>query len=138
VKIFFDSSALAKRYISEPGSEKVNALCKEASQVAASLICVPEIISTFARLKRELKLTSIQYKQGKQALLEDIADITICLLTPAVIKTSLGVIETSPVRAMDALHVACALEWQTELFVSADQRQLTAAKKSGLKILTIS
>ena len=42
-------------------------------------------------------------------------------------------IEASPVRAMDALHVACALEWDAELFASADKQQLSAAKKAGLK-----
>jgi len=37
------------------------------------------------------------------------------------------------VRAMDALHVACAIQWGAELFVSADERQVAAAKKAGLK-----
>jgi predicted nucleic acid-binding protein len=41
-------------------------------------------------------------------------------------------LETHPVRAADALQIACALEWETELFVSADKRQISAAKKSGL------
>jgi predicted nucleic acid-binding protein len=33
---------------------------------------------------------------------------------------------------MDALHVACALEWKADLFVTSDRRQLDAAIKSGL------
>ena len=32
----------------------------------------------------------------------------------------------------DALHVACALEWGAELFVSSDKRQVRAATRSGL------
>jgi predicted nucleic acid-binding protein len=35
---------------------------------------------------------------------------------------------------MDALQVACAQAWQADVFVSADVRQLTAAKKTGLRI----
>jgi len=35
---------------------------------------------------------------------------------------------------LDALHIACALEWGAELFVSSDQQQLRAAKRAGLKI----
>jgi predicted nucleic acid-binding protein len=34
---------------------------------------------------------------------------------------------------MDALHVACAMQWGAELFVSADARQVAAAKKAGLR-----
>ncbi len=41
-------------------------------------------------------------------------------------------LEISPVRAMDALHVACALEWGADVFASSDDRQLKAAKKAGL------
>jgi predicted nucleic acid-binding protein len=38
---------------------------------------------------------------------------------------------------MDALHVACALDWQADLFVSSDRRQLAAAAKSGLRVLQV-
>jgi len=31
------------------------------------------------------------------------------------------------------LHIACALQWEAELFVSADQRQVSAARKAGLR-----
>jgi hypothetical protein len=41
--------------------------------------------------------------------------------------------ETNVLRAMDALHIACALEWQADLFITADKRQLMAAKNSGLR-----
>jgi predicted nucleic acid-binding protein len=34
---------------------------------------------------------------------------------------------------MDALHIACALEWGAEVFVSADARQLAAARRAGLR-----
>jgi hypothetical protein len=30
------------------------------------------------------------------------------------------------------LHVACAIEWQAELFATADRGQLKAAMKAGL------
>jgi len=46
-------------------------------------------------------------------------------------------VEASPVRAADALHVAAALVWKAELFVTADQRQLVAARKAGLKVQAV-
>jgi hypothetical protein len=33
---------------------------------------------------------------------------------------------------MDALHVACAIEWKADLFVTSDKRQLVAAQNAGL------
>ena len=37
----------------------------------------------------------------------------------------------------DAIHIACALEWNADLFVSSDEKQLLAAKKAGLKITQV-
>jgi len=41
-------------------------------------------------------------------------------------------LENSSLRAMDALHVACALEWNADLFLTSDKRQFIAAKNVGL------
>ncbi len=62
----------------------------------------------------------------------DVRDADIVQLTPSVLAATVQVLETNPVRAMDALHVACALEWKSELFASADVRQLAAAQRAGL------
>ncbi len=70
---------------------------------------------------------------AKESLSDDIRDVLIVNLTPYVISTCTTVLEASPVRAMDALHIACAVQWGAELFVSADKRQVSAAKKAGLR-----
>jgi len=38
---------------------------------------------------------------------------------------------------MDAIPIACAIEWNADLFVSSDEKQLLAAKKAGLKITQV-
>jgi hypothetical protein len=53
-------------------------------------------------------------------------------LTPSVISHSVKLLENNALRAMDALHVACALEWPADLFATSDKRQLIAAKNAGL------
>ena len=133
MKVFFDSSSFAKRFVNEDGSKKVEALCAETSSLGVSVICVPEIVSALTRLRREKRLTPSQYEKAKEALFEDVRDVDVVDLTVSVIGSSIQVVESSVVRAMDALHVACAMEWGCELFVSSDVRQLKAAKKSGLK-----
>ncbi len=133
MKVFFDTSALAKRYVEERGSDEVERLCGEATQLAVSIVAVPEVISALARLKREGRLGASQYNRAKKALWQDLEDVSVCQLTPAVIERAIRVLESSPVRAMDALHVACALEWDSELFVSSDRRQLEAAGRFRLQ-----
>ena len=132
MKTFFDSSAFAKRYVEEPGSQVVDSLCQEATEVALCVLCVPEIISALNRRVREGFLTPREYAEAKQYLSQDIRDAMIVNLVPQVVSTCTKILEASPVRAADALQIACALEWETELFVSADKRQISVAKKAGL------
>ena len=133
MRTFFDSSAFAKRYVEEAGSHVVDSLCQEATEVALCVLCVPEIISALNRRVREGLLTDREYTESKQYLSQDIRDAVIVNLVPQVVSTCTKILEASPVRAADALQIACALEWETELFVSADKRQISAAKKAGLR-----
>jgi predicted nucleic acid-binding protein len=133
VKVYLDSSSFAKRFVEEEGSDKVEALCRRATELGLSVICLPEVVSALNRRRRERTLTRTLYDEAKQRLLDDVRDADIVNLTPSVVGSAIRILETSPVRAMDALHVACALECAAELFASSDARQLKAAKKAGLK-----
>ena len=133
MKTFLDSSAFAKRYVEEPGSQAVETLCMEATELALSVVCIPEIISALNRRVRERSLSARQYEAAKEHMSEDIRDAAIVNLTPEVVSTCTMILEASQVRAMDALHIACAVQWGAELFVSADRRQVSAAKKTGLQ-----
>jgi len=137
VRTFFDSSAFAKRYVEEPGSQTVDDLCAAASELALSVIAVPEIISALNRRVRDRLLSRGEYAEAKRRLSEDVRDATIINLTPAVIAACTAVLEAGPVRAMDALHVACALEWDADRFVSSDKRQITAARRAGLRMTSV-
>jgi hypothetical protein len=137
MKVFFDSSAFAKRYIMEPGSDEVEKICSQSAMLGVSSVCLPEIISALSRLRRQSVITEGQYESAKQALLKDLEDALICNITPSVIKQSIHILESSKVRTLDALHVACALEFEAETFVSSDIQQLSAANKAGLKVLKV-
>jgi predicted nucleic acid-binding protein len=133
VKTFFDASTFAKRYVEENGSQLVDDICQEASELSLSVLCVPEIISALNRRIREKRLSREDYIAVKQSLSDDVRDAVIINLTPEVIATSTSLLEASPLRAMDALHIACALESSADLFVSSDKKQIAAARKAGLE-----
>ncbi len=133
MKLFLDSSAFAKRFVEESGSQDVEKLCSQATELGLSVICVPEIISALNRRLREKSLTRQEYARAKQRLSQDVRDAVIINLTPDVIHSSIDVLEKTPVRTMDAVHVASAIAWEADLFASSDDRQITAARAAGLK-----
>lgn len=137
MRVFFDPSGLAKRYIREAGSDAVARVLAEAREVAVCVIGPPEIVSALCRLRRQKLLTESEYGLAKNALFADIEDMPVVSLTFPVVQTAIRLLEENVLRTMDALHVACAIEWRADLFVSADRRQLVAAEASGLQILRV-
>ncbi|MBU2808266.1 type II toxin-antitoxin system VapC family toxin [Acidithiobacillus ferrooxidans F221] len=137
MRVYFDSSAFAKRYIDETGTADVLAWCERASELALSVIAVPELISAFCRLQREGRLTDAQYQIIKRALMLDIADALICDTTPQVIQHAVKALENHTLRGMDALHLGAAVACTAEVFISADARQCRAAEAFGLQVVSL-
>ena len=137
LNVFFDSSALAKRYIEEKGSDRVQTILSSASALAVSVICIAEIVSALRRRRRERKLSTEEYQNAKASVLSDIDDATIIGITQEVIAQAVALLEQFPLHSADALHVACASEWSTDMFVSADDRQCAAARAHGLRVEAI-
>jgi len=132
MRLVVDSSALAKRYVQEEGSQQLEALLRRASELAFCIILVPEVISGMNRRLREQALIPADYRRARDQLLADTRDATVLQVTPRVVSRAVGLLERTALRAMDALHVACALEWGAERFVTADTRQQMAAVDAGL------
>lgn len=137
MRTFFDSSAFAKRFLEESGSGRVEEICSRTEELGISVLCVPEVVSALNRRRREQVLTSVQYGQAKRRLFEDVRDADVVQLTPGVVASSVAILEAGAVRTMDALQVACAVEWKPEMFVSGDRAQLAAARRAGLIVRAV-
>jgi hypothetical protein len=87
---------------------------------------------------REKRLARPDYRKLKDLVITDLGDAGICQITAAILDFAIPLLERNPLRSTDALHVACALAVQPDIFVSADRRQLSAAKRSGLKVVDVS
>jgi predicted nucleic acid-binding protein len=135
MRVFFDSSAFAKRYVREEGTDIVLTWCDQATELCLSGIALTEIVSAFCRLLRENRVSPAQYRNLKSMLMADISDAAICDLTPEVIRQSIVALENNALRGMDAIHLGSALALNVDVFVSADARQCVAATQAGLKVI---
>lgn len=137
MRVFFDTSAFAKRFIAEAGSEQADNMTLKATEMGLSVICFPELMSALNRKRREKLITQEIYLDLKHEILKDIEDTDIINLTPSVLNKTTELLENHALRSLDAMHLACAIEWKTELFVSSDKRQVAAAIHSGLDVAFI-
>lgn len=142
---FFDTSALAKRYIQEVGSAWVSGICENPS---GNPIFISELteIEFLAAIHRRVKGKTITKESALTALSDfdtDLADQYIAMrLTRDVLDSARIVIEKHALRGYDAIQLATALECnrqQVELdlpateFMSADNELLIAASAEGLE-----
>lgn len=134
MNVFLDSSALVKRYIDEPGSEDLERHLSAASTVAVSVLAPIEVTSALVRRRRESRLSSRQFASCREALAADLGGMTLVAITEDVITAAMDTVDRWPVRGADAVHVASASVWSADVFISADQAQLRAARGHGLRV----
>jgi uncharacterized protein len=134
VRAFFDTSALVKRYLDEPGSETVSAILEAAEALIVSVICLPECVSALQRMVREGYLSSQEYARLKDGMLTDLGDAIVCHVVPEVVDGAVECLERYPLRTLDALQIASARAVNADLLVTADRRQSDAARGEGLEV----
>lgn len=133
MRVLFDTTALCKRYIDEPGREQVLRVSALASEVVVAGHCKAEIASAINRRRHEGCVASGDYARIMAALHEDFSEFTRLELDGSVEAFSIAAMERMPLPASEALHIGAAQTARVDLFVTADARQARAAQAAGLK-----
>jgi predicted nucleic acid-binding protein len=146
---YFDTSALIKRYLMEPGSEWVQQITDARSAsgqpshtIALSAIGIVEAVAAVARRHRLGQLDQVQH-QGLISLFltHSRTEYHITAVRSRQIDLATALVQRHPLRGYDAIHLATALALRDELravrlsgpvFVAADANLCVAARAEGL------
>lgn len=136
---FFDTSALAKRYVIEIGSTWVEGIVRPTSQhtVLVAAIVRVEMISLLARRRREGKLTPTQLTNIRRTFLTHLRrDYMIISIDDRLLARASILTDIHGLRALDALQLASALISKRTFrkpitFLSGDKQLLAAAQAEG-------
>ena len=134
---YFDTSALVKRFVDEPGSPAVDALIAEGPTATAT-VAFAEVYAGLARKRRARELTEAAYKSACRQFEAEWPAYVRVALRDEVLLLARDLIRRHPLRGFDAIHLASALTLKVALaedmtFVASDERPLTAAKAERLK-----
>jgi predicted nucleic acid-binding protein len=129
---YLDASALAKLVRAEPESAALRTFLNGADLVSSELVLteVPRAIRRASSENPELPLNrSIE-------LTADVLDALALLPVDRGLLTAAGALSEPALRALDAIHVAAAVNLSPiDAFVSCDQRQSAAARLAGLRTI---
>ena len=134
---YFDTSALVKRYIDEPGRREVQQLVRRHDCVTSAILSV-ELRSALRRRVAERTLDSSRVSEILKRVAADRAYWTVVEVGTEVLSGAEALVSVHPLRTLDAIHVASAQLFANRLsisdlmFVSADKRQIDAASAIGL------
>ncbi|HEY7371289.1 MAG TPA: type II toxin-antitoxin system VapC family toxin [Polyangia bacterium] len=139
---FLDASALVKRYVREPGSERIQALVRRQRQLVISRLTAVELPAAIWKRSRAGDLSATDARRLLARFEGDLALLTTVEPRPPTIQLAADLVERHPLRAYDAVQLASALRWARETrlatcFVCADRGLAGAAAKERLRQLTL-
>lgn len=142
IALYIDSSALAKLYVPEAESEKLDAFLRGKRGLMISELSITEVLSAVARRKRERELKPELASKIRDAVLADADSGSFARLhlEPTVHRAAerlLLTMDSVPLRTLDALHVALAFSGAATHVLTFDRRMREAAVQSGLNVVDL-
>jgi hypothetical protein len=130
---YLDASALVKLVRAEPETDALRSFLADADLLSSELALteVPRAIRRAAAHDPALELEPLI------ARAEELLDAVALLPIDRAILAAAGALEEPVLRALDAIHLAAAIDLSPiDAFVSYDERQSAAARLAGLRAVS--
>ena len=136
---YFETSALAKRYIAELGSDTVDAfLAQHADDCVISPLVATEFESILQHLLRQGLIDAAFAGASRSRFAADLTG-ALWAMQPFEVASfgrAIGLLRDlgTPIATLDALHLACAIELNCAALATCDRQLARAAEASGLVV----
>ena len=138
---YFDTSALVKNYVQDASSIRVRELLGHYEFVSAAIAPI-ELYSAVRRRYRLGEITKPNYNSVLSRVKQDRVFWQLVEPVPLVLAKAEEIVVGYNVRTLDAIHLASAIIIQESIgaqlpFITADERQLTAAHDAKLETISV-
>lgn len=131
--LYVDTSALMKRYVSEPDSDVAEQLMGSDPVLVTSRLTEIELRRNLTRLVERERLTSV-----RRSVQSDLHSFAVIDLDAVTCNEAARIAEQTLCRSLDALHIAAARRVGNETtFLTFDIRQGQAARSAGLAVIGV-
>ena len=135
--VYFDASALVKRYVAEAGSAEVEALIREARPAGTVIVSRAEVVAGLARAMRARMVTPEVASKARAAFQADWESMVRVQVGEALAARAATLAWEQGLRGYDAVHLAAALTWRETLdepltLATYDRELWRGAQASGL------
>lgn len=140
--IYFDTSALIKRFVTEKGSTFVQRVMAKESLVATATVAYAEIYAGLTRKLRDGHLSKAEYTLVCRQFERDWPAYIRVELRGEILQLARELVQRHALRGFDAIHLASAISLKAGLdedvtFAAADERLLRASSAEDLEVLNV-
>jgi len=123
--LYLDASAIVKLIVDEPGSSELRSFLTDAGPRVTSIVSLVETLRAVERVAPAARATT-------SAVLARFAIIQL----DATLARRAAILAPPPLRSLDAIHLASAVELGSELqgFLTYDRRLAEAAREAGMSV----
>ncbi len=134
--VYFESSALVKLAVREPGSAVARSMWRDADGVVSSLLSYPEVRAALAAARRAGRLGRKGLDRAKTVFEVRWLHARKVSPTAAIVRVAGELAERYGLTGYDAVHLASALTLVEDgvIAVSWDERFRRAATRAGLRL----
>jgi len=138
--IYFESSALVKKYVQEAGSEEVFSRMVKSGPVVTAKLAYPEILSSLARKRREKALTEKDYHGALGDFEEDWKEFLIIEFQDELLPVMKLLSSRHPLKGADLVHLGSAIWFGKAVrekitFVASDVQLLKIARQEKMEVV---
>lgn len=136
MNVYFETSALIKLFLEEPGADEARDLWDEANLVSVALIAYPEARAALASAKRAHRISSAELDEAKGKLRRLWTQTQVIDFDEPLAVSAGEAAEEFGLRGYDAVHLATVLTLDDEslLIASWDADLRSAALEVGLRV----
>ena len=129
--LYVDSSALLKRYVDEPDSDRAVELLASDPTLVTGRHTIVEVRRNLARL-----LAPSDASAARASFTTDLATFAIVEIDAATCELAATIAEQTGVRTLDSIHLGAARRLGTAIgFLTFDVRQAVAARALGFSVV---
>jgi len=138
--VYLDSSALVKRYVKEPGSREMKRLFGGGEALLVSAIGWAECLAALSRKRHDGTLSVRSHDRACEALSDEWKSMNEIAVTSEIHQSVRDLLSQTPLRGMDAIHLASALWAERRLeeslpFYCSDRKLAAAARALGFAVV---
>ena len=141
--VYFDTSALVKNYVLEPGSNRVIKTWNEADAVAISVVGYAEVLAAFQRRYREQSISDEELEVVVSEFKDDWTMFNRIDVKMTLFPIVDHLLKNYPLRGFDVIHLSSCIKLHRSVndevvFLCADHRLLDAAEREKITMVDVS